>query len=399
MRLVIIELAMWIVLLLLIKNCIIVPTQGHNNVFLNQTQLNDLFRGINLGNALESPNFEGEWGVYITEKYIQLITDAGFNLVRIPIRWSAHADSETPYSIEESFFNRIDWVVDQCLSRGLCTIINIHHYEEIMDYPELHKSRFLALWQQISVHYQNYSKNLYFEILNEPTNKLNSSFWNQYLQEAIEIIRVANPKRTIIIGPTNWNNISDLDNLFLPQNDHQILVTFHYYSPFQFTHQGAAWVTDSYKWLGTEWIGTTSEKDAIRQDFDTAVQWAKNNNKSLFLGEFGAYSKADMESRARWTTFVAREAEERNISWAYWEFCSGFGVYDPLQRQWRPKLLQALLPDSPLLSSMTFPSTNTIHSKTSNKTSTQTTGSINLFASLFAAIAASFFYRKRYNKT
>ena len=47
-----------------------------------------LGRGVNLGNALEAP-VEGEWGVTLREEYFRLIREAGFDAVRIPIRWSA----------------------------------------------------------------------------------------------------------------------------------------------------------------------------------------------------------------------------------------------------------------------------------------------------------------------
>ncbi len=32
------------------------------------------------------------------------------------------------------------------------------------------------------------------------------------------------------------------------------------------------------------------------------------------------------------------------MSWAYWEFASGFGAYDPRADWWRDPLLRALLP-------------------------------------------------------
>ncbi|HPU43798.1 MAG TPA: hypothetical protein PLS98_06260, partial [Dictyoglomaceae bacterium] len=46
-------------------------------------------RGVNMGNALEAPK-EGEWGVVIKDEYFKLIKEAGFDHVRIPIKWSAH---------------------------------------------------------------------------------------------------------------------------------------------------------------------------------------------------------------------------------------------------------------------------------------------------------------------
>jgi endoglucanase len=51
-----------------------------------------------------------------------------------------------------------------------------------------------------------------------------------------------------------------------------------------------------------------------------------------------------VDSRALWTDFVARQAEARGMSWAYWEFCSGFGVYDKVRNKWNGQILDALIP-------------------------------------------------------
>lgn len=301
-----------------------------------------LGRGVNLGNALEAPN-EGEWGVILQESYFKLIKEAGFNSVRIPIRWSAHAAPEYPFLINSTFFSRIDWAIGQALKNGLAVIINMHHYQEIMEQPEQHKARFLALWDQIAPHYRNLPKELFFEILNEPHDSLTPALWNAFLNEAIGVIRKTNPGRTLIVGTANWGGLHSLNDLVIP-DDHNIIVTYHYYNPFQFTHQGAEWVNGSETWLGTQWTGTQEEKQAVSKEFDQAVAWAGTNNRPLFMGEFGAYSKAAMGSRARWTAFVAREAEARGISWAYWEFCAGFGVYDTTKNDWNWPLLTALIP-------------------------------------------------------
>jgi len=302
-----------------------------------------MYRGINLGNALEAPK-EGQWGVIIKDEYFRIIREAGFDTVRIPIRWSAHAEDDPPYKIDDEFFMRVDWVVNKSLEQGLITIINIHHYEEIMQDPAGHKKRFLAFWSQISEHYKDYPENLYFELLNEPHGRLTGKVWNEILAEAIRIIRATNPSRKIIVGPANWNGINGLDSLIIPENNENIIVTFHFYTPFEFTHQGAEWVHPSPP-VGKKWIGTDAERSQITSLLDTAVKWSKEHgNIPLFLGEFGAYCKADMDSRVRWTYLVAREAERRGIPWCYWEFCAGFGAYDPKEREWREPLLYALIP-------------------------------------------------------
>jgi len=302
-----------------------------------------LGRGVNLGNALEAPR-EGEWGVMLREEYFDLIRDAGFDSVRIPIRWSAHALAAEPYTIDPAFFGRVDWTVEQALARGLAAVINMHHYEELIADPAGHRARFLALWRQIADHYRAYPPDLRFELLNEPNGKLDADAWNELLTAGLAVVRETNPTREVIIGPTNWNNVDALPRLKLPADDRRLIVTVHYYNPFQFTHQGAEWVQGSDRWLGTQWRGSATEEQAVTRDLERAAAWAATHDRPLYLGEFGAYSKADMASRVRWTSFVARQAESLGMSWAYWEFCAGFGVYDPARRAWNEPLLRALIP-------------------------------------------------------
>ncbi|MCD6289334.1 MAG: glycoside hydrolase family 5 protein [Anaerolineae bacterium] len=303
----------------------------------------DLGRGVNLGNALEAPH-EGAWGVVLQEQYFRLIREAGFDMVRIPIRWSAHAASGEPYTVDERFFRRVDWAIDQALGQGLKVVINVHHYDELTRDPEGQHDRFLAIWRQIAERYADDPPGLVFELLNEPHDRLTAPLWNDLLVDALQIVRESNPDRWVVIGPVRWNSVSALPGLKLPQDDRHLIVTVHYYSPFHFTHQGAEWVPGSGAWLGTTWKGTPAERSAVERDLDKAATWARSHGCPLFLGEFGAYSKADMDSRVRWTRFVARQAEARDMSWAYWEFCAGFGIYDRGRGGWNRALLEALIP-------------------------------------------------------
>jgi endoglucanase len=95
------------------------PTTTSGEIFERNRRLG---RGVNLGNALEAPN-EGDWGVTLEETDFQLIHAAGFNSVRVPIRWSAHAAESTPYTIDPAFFARIDWVIEQAFANELAVVI------------------------------------------------------------------------------------------------------------------------------------------------------------------------------------------------------------------------------------------------------------------------------------
>ncbi len=313
---------------------------GPNDAFEQNKRLG---RGINLANALEAPQ-EGQWGVVLHESYFRMIKQAGFTSVRIPIRWSGHATASPPYTIDPKFFGRVDWVINQALAHRLAVVINVQNYDELMRAPEENQARFLALWKQIAWHYQSYSNDLLFELLNEPSDGLRWWVWNDLIDETLAVIRPSNPDRNVVVGPVDWYNYNRLSDLKLPEDDRHLIVTIHYYLPFQFTHQGAEWVPDSQPWLNTRWTGSEQNEDAIAFDLQTAARWAKENDRPLYLGEFGAYRKADEASRVLWTSFVAREAEKLGMSWSYWEFCAGFGVYNPSTRVWNDPILDALIP-------------------------------------------------------
>jgi len=308
----------------------------------------DLKRGINMGNMLEAPN-EGDWGVRLDPAYIKLI-EGKFDTVRVPIRWSNHASKDSKAIIDEFFFKRVERVVDSLLEKGFYVIINMHHYSQLNGgalgrnefsvEEDVVEARFLNMWSQISKRFKNKSSKLLFEILNEPHAKLTSERWNKLLVQATDVIRVENPRRVLLIGPAYWNNIRDLPKLKLPENDRNIIVSIHNYSPFNFTHQGLSWMPHLKR--GVVCCNSQQKKGVIRE-LDQAVSWNKRMGYPLHLGEFGSNQNADMVSRANYTRFIREALDERHIGWAYWEFASIYGVYDPKKKQWRAPLVDALL--------------------------------------------------------
>src|SRR5690554_701607 len=332
----------------LVKSCLIMlllllivnrPALALDAFEINQK----LGRGINLGDALEAPR-EGEWGVRLRADYFRLIAEQGFDSVRIPIRWSTHAKRGKPYKINATFFSRVDWAIENALQNGLYVIINFHHYEKVYANPEKESKRFLALWEQVARRYKDYPENLVFEILNEPKAKLTPERWNILLAEVLAVIRKENAERIVMIGTADWGGLGALSKLRLPADD-RLILTIHYYNPFPFTHQGAEWVENpSALPVGVIWNGSYYEKKAIINEFKPLFHYAREHNVPVNIGEFGAYSKADLKSRALWTAYCARFFENSGFSWHYWEFCSGFGIYNPKTRRFYDELVTALVP-------------------------------------------------------
>ena len=198
-----------------------------------------LGRGMNLGNTLEAPT-EGAWGMKIEPEYLKAIKAAGFDSMRVPVKRSAHAAADAPYAIDAAFFRRIDEVLDLAEANHLNIVLNLHHYDGMDEDPDKNLPRLVGLWKQIAGRYKNRPASVYFELDNEPHGKLTETKWNEVIPPVLAAVRESNPTRPIIVGPAMWNGIGSLRKLKLP-DDPNLIVTVHYYSPFEFTHQGAEW--------------------------------------------------------------------------------------------------------------------------------------------------------------
>jgi endoglucanase len=276
------------------------------------------------------------------ESYFKMIKDAGFSNIRVNLHAFSHMD-KTSYQFEPKWLEILDWVVRKGLEAKLMVILDMHEFTQMADDPVGKKEMFLSVWRQLAPRYKDQPSQVIFEVLNEPNQKLTVDMWNEYLAEAVKIIRETNPTRTLIIGPGNWNGIESLSTLKLPENDQNIIVTVHFYHPMAFTHQGAPWSKDTKDITGVKWMGTDEEKAFIETKLKVAADWSKANKRPIFLGEFGAYDKGEMDSRARYTAFVARTAEKFGFSWAYWQFDSDFIVYNIDKEAWVEPILKALV--------------------------------------------------------
>jgi endoglucanase len=307
-----------------------------------------LGRGINMGNMLDAPR-EGDWGVKLEPAYIDKVAGT-FNTVRLPVRWSNNAAPTADATLDEAFAKRVDQAVDALLAKGVYVILDVHHYNQLSGAalhpkesevdPAVLETRLVNMWRQIAMRYRDRSPKLLFELLNEPNGRLNGEPWNALAAQALAAVRASNPTRTVLIGPGEWNNISELPKLRLPP-DRNLIVSVHNYDPFPFTHQGVEHLAKPFP-TGTPCCDAGQRK-SLTDALDAARRWNQANGYPLHLGEFGAYEAADMKSRETYTRMVRDEAERRGIGWTYWEFGSSFGVYSPKTGAWVEPIRKALL--------------------------------------------------------
>lgn len=331
-------------------------------------------RGLNLGNALDAPR-EGEWGVVLEERHVELIAQAGFDHVRLPVRFNGHALANPPYTIEPQFFERVDWAIARAQQHGLAVILDLHHYTELMEAPAEHAARFVGLWEQIAKRYQDQPERVAFELLNEPHKNLNPVEWNELLARTIQAIRRSNPERWLVVDSYFWSAPEYLKALELPASDRKLVASFHMYQPILFTHQGAHWMDPEYSTTGVVFPGppkapirpteaaqsvgwvrswfdsynTTpqasnpSSEAVVLRSFEIAENFGKEFDRPVYLGEFGAIDRADVQSRVNYVQLIRQEAERRGMAWSYWDDGGSYRVLDVKTGSWVTPLREALL--------------------------------------------------------
>lgn len=296
--------------------------------------------GINLGNMLEAPS-EGDWTVSFHDDYAKIIRDAGLTHVRLPVRWSAHTSSQPPYEIDPVFVKRVRHIVDTCIQAKLSVVLNVHHFEEIYESPVQQQAKLVAIWKQISHEFRDAPDQLLFELLNEPRAQLSTAIWNDMIPGLLAEVRALHPKRGIIIGAGRWNSYEELKNLRLPEDDRMLIATFHYYLPFDFTHQGVEFLENAPP-SGRPFPKNDREMSEIKSHFAQVSQWSAKNRRPVYLGEFGVTQNAVQTDRTHWVQTVASDASDRGFSMAYWEFCSQFGLWNPETRLWNTDMIRAI---------------------------------------------------------
>jgi endoglucanase len=253
-------------------------------------------RCVNMGNSLEPPTENAWGGIKISDADFKAIAKAGFNSVRIPVRWSTHTANRPPYAIDKNFMKRIKVVVGEARAAGLNVILNSHHFEEVHSDPsDANIARLARIWSQIAAAFANEPRDhLWFEIENEPHDKFNDTNLLKVLSPALAEIRKTNPDRPVIIGGEFWSGINSLATLKLP-DDPYIIPTFHYYDPFFFTHQGATWI-DPVPPMGRK-FGGDEDITALAVDVKKVRDYTAQTGKTPFMGEFGANEKIATDER------------------------------------------------------------------------------------------------------
>lgn len=311
-----------------------------------------LGRGLNLNGYVDANPYDGN-DAPMSENDFKEIARAGFKSVRIPIAWVKHASKEAPYTIDEDFFKKIDWTIEQCLKNEIAVSIDQHYYPYINmseDDPDLtwdeNLDRIKSFWSQISERYKSLPDDMvFFELLNEPNTRIGADGLNKLHGELIEIIRRTNPGRTLIACTPNLGQTWTLGELEFPENEWNIIAQGHIYTPHTFTHQNLSYVPSAAVGKPVEWNGTAEEQAAVKNDLEFCYRWSNANGRPVNIGEYGVCLNADQDSMNRYFSFIQKQFNEYGLSNHIWAYRGLFGLYDLEKNSWNKESLKALTVD------------------------------------------------------
>ncbi len=335
-------------------------TGGEDMVFARQ-----LGMGWNLGNSLESVCEDGRYAGNALELYwqnpattkemIDEVRSAGFTLLRIPVTWEGHMDSQG--NIDGEWLARVKEVVDYGMENGMYVILNAHHdtwFEPVPENEENAVRKMEEVWRQIGEYFAAYDNHLLFEGMNEPRWIGSPEEWiggsagtaaivNRLNQVFVDTVRGQggnNAQRYLLVA-TYGNSVEEcaLEWFTMPEGKH-LIVTVHAYLPYRFA-------------MDVQGTGTWGKEGAgeLETVMERLGQRFVANGIPVLIGEFGAVDKGNTKERLQWLEDYMDAAGKHRIGLVWWdeggrsgETYGRFRIFDRERLEWLfPEIRDALV--------------------------------------------------------
>jgi endoglucanase len=241
--------------------------------------------GVNLSGAEYGNPVTGVLGydyIYPTTSEIDYFSSLGLNVIRIPISWQRFQPTQDG-PISQTQLAQLDKLVAYAATKGVKVDIDLHNYGigygADVGSAQTPDSSLANFWSQMAAHYKN-SSNVIFGLMNEPHDQTPAA-WATAAQDALNAIRATGASQEVLVSGSDWDtasswvssgNAATVGNIKDPDNN----VVFEVH---QYFNQGSTGTSTS-----------VLSPDIGPESLASITQWAEENGKKLFLGEFGAGS-------------------------------------------------------------------------------------------------------------
>ena len=309
-------------------------------------------RGTNIAHWLSQSNKRGsERAAYFTEKDITYIKSAGFDHIRLPIDEEQMWDESGKRN--DDAFQLLDNALTWANSAGLRVVLDLHilrsHHFNAAEKPlwtqPAAQDKFIQLWKDLAAAVKKWPNGmLAYEFMNEPVAD-DPEQWNRLLKRVADSIRSWEAQRTLVIGSNRWQSANTFDQLRVPPNDKNILLSFHFYEPFHLTHYKASWTKlkdfqGQVQYPGQIVLNGSNEeerriynRDVLEKMMAKPIHLADSLKLPLYCGEFGVIDGSPRDAKVAWYKDLVAIFEKHNIGYANWNYKAGsFGIVDAAMR-------------------------------------------------------------------
>jgi endoglucanase len=223
-----------------------------NKLVVGEDEREIYLRGICFGNQVWScpTNPPSD---HHQEKDYERVTNMNMNVIRFYLNYHIFEDDSRPYIYKDSGWDWLDKNIQWAKKYGIYLILNMHVPQggfqslgtgnALWDNVENQK-RLKALWKEIARRYKNEPTIVGYDLLNEPNTSKSKDQWINLAKDLVKEIRSVDSNHIIIVErlnavANNWSVDEDM-NFFLV-DDFNVMYTFHFYSPIEYTHQLTSW--------------------------------------------------------------------------------------------------------------------------------------------------------------
>lgn len=341
--------------------------------------------------SYQLPVFANAYG-YLNDNEIIELYRCGFTFVRLTV------DPAVFLLLSESALDTalrsLTSAIDRLRAGGLAVVVDMHPVRTVFPFgpdegggqhafqkgpqsplAQRYANAIAWLAEQLDKRYAT-TRQIAFELMNEPDLKCGDPLWTKQLTELHETVRAAAPGLALVLNGACWDGIEGLIALDPAAfHDENVLYTFHFYGIQDFTHSGqVGGMASSERALSAlgdlpypanarpreqvldevgrraEQFGPIVKAEALRRAqhyldsgfnrvqinaaMDSVVNWAAQHGiarSQILVGEFGVNGRRGTifgpsnGDRLRWLADTRVAAESRQFRWALWQYRGSAG--------------------------------------------------------------------------
>lgn len=183
------------------------------------------------------------------------------------------------------------------------------------------QEEFVAVWREIARKYKDSPVFWGYDLANEPVESVGPpglADWQELAERTAKAIREIDPHRTIVIEPAAWGGPEGLLEL-APIDVPNVVYSVHMYKPHAFTHQNVHGPSPPLRYPA-EIDGVYWDKQQLERTLQVVVDFQRDYNVHIYIGEFSAIRWAPDNSAYRYLKDLIEIFEQHGWDWTYHAF-------------------------------------------------------------------------------